>query len=104
MIKMIFVLIILAIFVLPFVLFIKVVGKNKAKQKSSSWKGKLIDKKHLEYEDDDSSYTKDLYTLYFETTEGEKIKLNVPQKFYESWTIGNKAEKKRESTFTRKSY
>jgi len=69
---------------LIFKLFLKLTKGKTLEQKKSFWKGKLIDKEHLEYEDDDSSYSKDLYTLYFETEEGKKIKLNVPQKIYES--------------------
>lgn len=83
----------MAIFFSPVFLFIKMVKKRGLKQKESSWKGKLVDKKHLEYEDDDSSYTKDLYTLHFETTEKEQIKINVSQKVYDSWEINDRAEK-----------
>lgn len=87
------VLLVLIIFFAPVFFFIKFLKGKAAKQKSSSWQGKLVDKKHLEYEDDDSSYTKDLYTLYFETTEDKQIKLNVAKKVYDNWKVGDKAEK-----------
>ena len=93
MLKTIIILFVLAIFFSPVFLFIKMVKKRGLKQKESSWKGKLVDKKHLKYEDDDSSYTKDLYTLYFETTKKEQIKINVSQKVYDSWKVNDKAEK-----------
>lgn len=53
----------------------------------------LIDKKLLEYEDDDSPYTKNLYALFFETVQGEQVKSNVLIKVYEDWKVGDKAEK-----------
>jgi hypothetical protein len=93
MIKILLILIVLIIFLLPLFLFIKIIKGKTVKQKKSSWKGKLVDKKHLEYEDDDSSYTKDLYTLYFETIEAEQIKINVSKKVYEDWEVNDKAEK-----------
>jgi len=90
---MLIALIILVIFLLPVYLFIKSAKKKVTKQKESSWKGRLVNKEHLEYEDDDSAYTKDLYTLYFQTDEGKEIKMNVSQKIYEGWEKGDKAQK-----------
>lgn len=59
----------------------------------SSWRGELADKRHDEFEDDDSPYTKDLWTLIFTITANEKIKLQVAKNIYNSWEIGNQAEK-----------
>lgn len=92
MIKILLILI-LIIFLSPLLLFSKLIKGKAAKRKKSSWKGRLVDKKHLEYEDDDSAYTKDLYTLYFETIEGKQIKINVSKKVYEDWEVDEKAEK-----------
>jgi len=86
----------LFLFVLPVtvvVLFIKFLSKKTKQRRASSWKGKLVDKDHTEYEDDDSSITNDLYTLYFETDKGEKIKLNVLKNIYDEFKVGDKAEK-----------
>jgi len=47
----------------------------------------------LEWEDDDSSYTKDLYTLYFETNDSKKVDINVEKSLYDQWEIDNKAKK-----------
>lgn len=93
MIKILLIFLILVIFVSPLFLFVKLITRKAVKQKKSFWKGKLVDKKHLEYEDDDSPYTKDLYTLYFETSEGEQIKINVSKQVYENWKVGDKAKK-----------
>lgn len=93
MIRLVIFLIVLLIFVSPVLLFIKFLQKKGAKQKKSSWEGTVADKKHLEYEDDDSAYTKDLYTLYFKTNDGETVKLNVSQKVFDSWKVGDKAGK-----------
>ncbi|MDP2873913.1 MAG: hypothetical protein Q8N84_01285 [bacterium] len=89
----ILVLVILIIFLSPVFLFFKFVKGKVNKQKKSSWEGKLVDKKHLEYEDDDSPYPKDLYTLYFETTGGKKIKINVAKNVYADWNVGDQAKK-----------
>jgi len=93
MIKIIIILILLSIFFSPLFIFIKILKNKTAKRKQSSWKGKLINKEHLEYKDDDSPYNKDLYTLYFQTTKNERIKMNVAKKVYDIWKIGDKAQK-----------
>ena len=80
---LIFLIVVLVIFGLPVLLFVKFVKNKSTKQKESSWEGKLVDKKHSEWEDDDSPYTKDLYTLYFEATDGKKINLNVAKDVYD---------------------
>ena len=90
---LIFLIVVLVIFGLPVLLFAKSVKKKGEKRRESAWEGKLVDKKHLEWEDDDSPYTKDLYTLYFETNDGKKVEINVEKSLYEQWEIGNKAKK-----------
>jgi hypothetical protein len=90
---LIFLIVVLIIFVSPLFLFLKLIKGKAAKQKKSSWKGKLVDKKQLEWEDEDDPYPKHLYTLYFETTEGEQIKINVAKKVFEDWHVNDKAEK-----------
>ncbi|MBP8591067.1 hypothetical protein KBI33_01200 [Candidatus Shapirobacteria bacterium] len=90
---LIFLIAVLVIFGLPVFLFAKSVKRRGEKRKASVWEGKLVDKKHLEWEDDDSPYTKDLYTLYFETNDGKKVEINVEKKIYDQWEIGNQAKK-----------
>jgi len=90
---LIFLIIVLAIIILPIVLFFKSKKSKNTKQKASSWKGRLINKDHTEWEDESSSYTKDRYTLYFETDSGNKVEINVPKDVYDTWNIGDKAEK-----------
>jgi hypothetical protein len=87
-------LLILAIFFSPVFLFLNFLKKKKSTQKASSWKGKLVDKEHLEYEDDDSPYTKDLYTLHFKTDEEKTVKINVPKNVFEFFNIDDRVEKK----------
>jgi hypothetical protein len=99
---LIILLVILIIFALPIFLFIKHVSKKTIKQKESAWTGKLIDKEHVEYEDDDSAYTKDLYTLYFNTVAGKKVKINVSKEEFEKWEKGEKAEKTAGSSLPQK--
>ncbi len=90
---LLFLIIILVIFGLPVLLFVKSVKKRGEKRRESVWEGKLVDKKHLEWKDEDSPYTKDLYTLYFETNDGKKVEINVAKSLYDQWEIGNKAKK-----------
>jgi len=52
-----------------------------------------VDKKHFEWEDEDSPYSKDLYTLYFKTAGGKEVKINVAKEVYDDWKVGDKAEK-----------
>lgn len=90
---LIFLIVVLVIFGLPVLLFAKSFKKKGEKRRESAWEGKLVDKKHVEWDDDDSPYTKDLYTLYFETNDGKKVEINVEKNLYEQWEIGNKAKK-----------
>ena len=91
---LLFLLIFLAIFIVPIVLFVKWVKTKKENQKASSWKGKLVDKEHAEWEDEDSPYTKDLYTLRFKTDDGKDVKINVARDEYDKWEKGDGAVKK----------
>jgi len=90
---LIFIIVVLVIFGLPVFLFIKRASKRGAKQVASFWEGELVDKKHLEYEDDDESYTQDVYSLYFKTSGNEKVRINVPKEIFDKWEIGQKAKK-----------
>mgnify|MGYP000900654676 CR=1 FL=1 len=90
---LIFLIVVLVIFGLPVLLFAKSLKRRGKKRRESAWEGKLVDKKHVEWDDDDSPYTKDLYTLYFETNDGKKVEINVEKSLYEQWEIGNKAKK-----------
>jgi hypothetical protein len=75
-------------------LFFKIILKRAAKRKETSWRGKIIDKRSEEYEDEDSSIPDFVYTLYVETEEGKKVNINVPKKIYDSFKVGDKIEKK----------
>ena len=76
-------------------LFFKIIKKRAAKRKETSWKGKIVDKKYEEYEDEDGSIPDVVYTLFIQTDSGEKIKINVPKKIYDDFKKGDKAEKKK---------
>jgi hypothetical protein len=84
----------LVIFVAPRLLFAKSIKTRSEKQKKSSWKGELTDKEHEEWEDENSPYTKNRYTLHFKTDKGEQVKINVSRDVYDKWEKGDKAEKK----------
>ncbi len=90
---LIFIIIVLVIFGLPIFLFIKRASKKGAKQVASFWEGKLVDKRHLEYKDDDEKYTQDVYSLYFEKNTKEKIRVNVSKDMFDKWEVGQRAKK-----------
>ena len=90
---LIFLFFVLAFIILPIVLFSISAKSKNTKLRASSWKGRLVDKDHTEWEDENSSYTNNYYTLYFETDSGNKVKINVPKDVYDTWNIGDKAEK-----------
>lgn len=90
---LLFLVIILIVFGFPIFLFLRGAKKRGTQQRESSWEGKLIDKEHIEWEDDDSPYTKDRYTLHFETNEGKKVDIHVLKDVYDKWEIGDKAKK-----------
>jgi hypothetical protein len=91
---LLFLLIFLAIIIIPIALFAKGVKTKNKNQKASSWKGKLVDKEHVEWEDEDSPYTKDLYTLRAKTDDGKDVKINVARDEFDKWEKGDNAEKK----------
>lgn len=94
MLKLLLILAALGLITSPIALFFKLVTGRVKKQKQQSWQGKLKDKEHLEYHDDDEAYSKDLYTLIFETNNHQEIKLHAPKKIYDQWQVGDKAQKK----------
>ena len=83
----------LALFAFFAFIFIKLVSKKIKKQKASAWTGKLIDKTHVEIDDNDSSFTSDHYTLVFQTDAGKKVNVAVSLKIYNDYKIGDRAEK-----------
>ncbi len=90
---LLFLFIVLIVFGLPVFLFVKGIKKKNIKQTESAWEGKLVKKEHEEWEDERSPYTKDSYTLYFETNDGKRVNINVPRDVYDKWEEGDKAKK-----------
>ena len=74
-------------------MIIKLVKKKTQKQMKTSWKGKLVNKKHLKYQDDDISFSRSVYSLFFKTTEGEQVIINVSKEIFGSWKVGDRATK-----------
>lgn len=93
MLKLLLVLAVLGLITSPIALFFKLVTGRVKKQKQQSWQGKLKDKEHLEYHDDDEAYSKDLYTLIFETNNQQEVRLHAPKQIYDQWKVGDKAQK-----------
>ena len=83
------------IFFLLILGFFGVVVKLIKKSKATYWKGVLADKKHVQRRDFDSNRLEDFYTLIFRTEEGKEIKVGVSRKDFDSWKIGDKAEKRK---------
>lgn len=76
--------------------FLFVVFKLVSKSKSSYWKGEVIDKKHNQRRDfDNPKKMENFYHLVVKTEEGKEIKVGVSQKDFDSWKIGDEAEKRK---------
>lgn len=73
------------------VIIIVVVMISTKKKKQEVWKGTL-EKKKENYADEDSTQT---YSLIFQTEDGKKKRVTVTSKdIYDSWSVGDMAEKK----------
>ncbi len=69
------------------------------KKKNEEWQGVLV-KKEYDMGDEDSSGT---YKYEFKTDTGKKKKFTSPdQKYFDQWTIGDKAVKKKGEFFPKK--
>jgi hypothetical protein len=90
---LLFLVIVLIVLGLPVFLFARGIKRRNTQQRESSWEGELIDKEHMEWEDESSPYTKDQYTLHFKTNEGKKVDINVQKDVYDKWEIGDRAKK-----------
>lgn len=75
--------------------FLFVVFKMILRGRKSAWKGVLIDKLYDERRDfDHLKKINQFYTLVFKTDEGKEIKIGTSKTIYDSYKIGDKAEKK----------
>jgi len=90
---LIFFLVILVVIGIPVYLFLRNSKKRYNERKASAWKGKLVDKQHSEWEDFDEKHTNTADTLFFQTTDGQQVKINVLPNIYAAWEIGDSAEK-----------
>ncbi len=73
------------------VIIIIVVMISTKKKKQEIWKGTL-EKKKENYVDEDSTQT---YSLIFRTEQGKKKKMIISNRdTYDSWSVGDKVEKK----------
>lgn len=68
------------------------VSWHVARQKKSSWKGTLVEKKQKTQDDEDSGPSTS-YKLIFRTVEGKKKKCSVHSSVYNQWNVGDRAEK-----------
>lgn len=82
-----------AIFGILIVGFLGFVMKLAIKGKKSAWKGILIDKLHKQREDFDDGI-EDIYILVFKIESGREIKVPTSKQMWDSYKIGDKAEKK----------
>jgi len=74
--------------------FLTVVVKLIAKGKAMAWKGTLVDKLYKTGQDIDSDRVTHFYTLVFKTDDGKELKVGTSKQMYDSYEIGDKAEKK----------
>ena len=69
------------------------------RQKQSSWSGEVIGKYHEEAYSDDNGSTPEKFKVTFKTITGKKVTVDVFQKDYDNFKIGDKAEKKKGEYF-----
>ncbi len=68
---------------------IKLIKKNKA----SAWTGELIDKIHETRRNSEHDRDDHFYTLVFKTNEGKTVKVGTSFEYFESYHVGDRAEK-----------
>jgi len=81
------------IFLVLIIGFLGLVIKLIKRGRDSAWSGELVEKKYFEGEDMDTDLKKDYFTLIFKTKEGKQVKVGVDKKTYDSYKVGDKAEK-----------
>jgi len=69
-----------------FALIIKLITKSK----NEEWSGVIIDKKHTEVEDDDSSITHDYYYLVVKMNSGKERNVGLSGTLWNNFKIGDK--------------
>ena len=75
--------------------FLFIVIRLVLKGRKSAWKGTVIDKLYNERRDSDNNKKiNHFYTLVFKTEEGKEIKIGTSKIVYDTYKIGDKAEKK----------
>jgi len=75
--------------------FLVVVVKLVAKGRASAWKGELVDKLYNTQRDfDNDKKVNQFFTLVFKTEDGKTIKVGTSKQVYDTYNIGDKAEKK----------
>jgi len=82
------------IFALLVVGFIILVVKLINKGRKMAWVGTLVDKMHKSRRDSDSNREEHFYTLVFKTTEEKIVKVGTSKEVYDTYNIGDQAEKK----------
>jgi len=74
--------------------FLSVVIRLVLKGKAMAWKGTLIDKLHKTQDEYDSKKVNHFYTLIFKIEDGKEIKVGTSKELFDSYQIGDQAEKK----------
>jgi hypothetical protein len=75
--------------------FLTMVIKLALKGKASAWKGVLVDKVYNSRRDFENSHkVNQFFTLVFKTDDGKTMKVGTSKDVYDTYNIGDKAEKK----------
>ena len=75
--------------------FLLLVFKLVMKGRAMAWKGELVDKVYKTSEDYDNPHkVNQFFTLVFKTEDGKTMKVGTSKEVYDSYNIGDKAEKK----------
>ena len=75
--------------------FLLLVFKLISKGRASAWRGELVDKLYNSRRDSDNPRkVNHFYTLVFKIEDGTTVKVGTSKEVYDSYNIGDKAEKK----------
>lgn len=66
----------------------------RARQKKSSWIGDVIDRQHEDSSSDEDGFTPEKFIVIFRTTTGKNVRVDLNEKDYNKYQIGDRAEKK----------
>ncbi len=72
----------------------KILSRRPKVKYIASWTATVADKKHIERQDTSNGKIEEYYSIIFKTPDGKMIRQGVSKEVYDSFTVGDQAEKK----------